>query len=242
MPDFSGILTGYRLVALVVLVLAAATAFSWLSVRFRRRSVRYVPVGLMARRYVVWYPIPRRQPKPVPVVLAFHDHGSTVEQFEKHSAFHLARAAASFAVIYPEGYHQSWNAGRCCGDAMRSRIDDVKFVRTILDDLEAQLAIDRQRIYATGFANGAMLCCSLARKMSDQIAAVAPVNDTATFDCAPAKCVPVLKVQWPVEEQARAKVNDAILEFFSGKPSSQARPHRRVRLILDQGGSGSINQ
>jgi poly(3-hydroxybutyrate) depolymerase len=40
------------------------------------------------------------------------------------------------------------------GDA--ANIDDIKFVHAILDDLHLIANIDRRRIYATGFSNGAM--------------------------------------------------------------------------------------
>ena len=46
----------------------------------------------------------------------------------------------------------NWNAGGCCGDAMRSSIDDVGFTRALLDDLGHRAHFDRSRVYATGFS------------------------------------------------------------------------------------------
>jgi polyhydroxybutyrate depolymerase len=166
----------YSALALSAFAVAAFAAARISGGRWRRRIVRYVPVGLMSRRYVVWQPIPRRQKDPVPVVLAFHGGGRTLEQMETQAGLHETRSAVDFAIVYPEGYHKSWNAGRCCGDALQSSIDDIRFVRRILDDLESIIKIDRRRIYATGFANGAMLCYYLACNMSEEIAAIAPVG------------------------------------------------------------------
>jgi polyhydroxybutyrate depolymerase len=171
--------------------------------RFRRRTARYVPIGLTSRRYIVWFPIPRKPEASVPVVLAFHGGGCTLEQFEEHAALHAARAASNFAIVYPEGYHMTWNAGRCCGDALQSNIDDVKFIRSILDDLESILKIDRRRIYATGFSNGAMLCYYLACNLSEEIAAIAPVGGNMfVSECGPKRPLPIFHLHGLADEWA----------------------------------------
>ena len=58
-----------------------------------------------------------------------------------------------FVVVYPNGSGLlrarllTWNAGGCCGYAMRADVDDVGFVRALLDDLAARVAFDRRRVY-----------------------------------------------------------------------------------------------
>ncbi len=168
-----------------------------------RRVVRYVPVGLISRRYVVWRPIPRRRKDPVPVVLGFHGGGGTLEQWEQHPALHTARTAADFVIVYPEGYHRTWNAGLCCGDALQANIDEVKFVRALLKDLASIIKIDRRRIYATGFSNGAMLCYYLACAMSEEIAAIAPVGGGMSVSaCTPTRPVPIFHLHGLADEWA----------------------------------------
>src|SRR5947209_3861123 len=98
-------LSFYIALALLSLVVLALLITWTTGGRFRRRTARYVPVGLLSRRYVVWFPIPRKSEAPVPVVLAFHGGGCTLEQLEEHTALHAARAASNFAIVYPEGYH-----------------------------------------------------------------------------------------------------------------------------------------
>jgi polyhydroxybutyrate depolymerase len=63
--------------------------------------------------------------------------------------------------------------------------DDVGFTGALLDRLEADLCVDRARIYAMGFSNGGMFVSTLACKLSDRIAAVAPVAGVHLLpDCA----------------------------------------------------------
>jgi polyhydroxybutyrate depolymerase len=163
-----------------VLLLLAVLAFAGYRLTRpveRKPLERYVESGGMSRRYRAWMP-PSRGDHALPVVLAFHPGMGAAEGFEQQVALHEAGEAANFVIVYPEGYQRSWNAGTCCGAALRDKIDEVGFVHAILDDLEAVAAIDRRRVYATGLSNGARLCYYLACMMSDEITAIAPIAGT----------------------------------------------------------------
>ena len=98
-----------------------------------------------------------------------------------------------FIAVHAEGVSSSWNAGTCCGEAMNTKLDDVGFVRAMLDELESKLCVDERRIFATGMSNGGFLSHRLACELSDRIAAIAPVagvNGMAA--CAPKRPMPVL--------------------------------------------------
>jgi polyhydroxybutyrate depolymerase len=186
---------------LIVVLLAVAAAALAQAYRARlfvaRRLERHVTVGHLVRRYVVWLPPSRGKKSPLPVVLAFHPGYATPEGFEDNIALHAAGEARNFIIVYPEGYQRSWNAGTCCGAALRDKIDEKKFVHAILDDLESISPIDRCRVYATGHSNGARLCYFLACTMSEEIAAIAPVGGAAgavvspQADCRPTRPVAV---------------------------------------------------
>eukprot|EP01052_Picozoa_sp_SAG31_P026384 SAG31_NODE_2387_length_5809_cov_1.810683_3_plen_135_part_00 len=51
----------------------------------------------------------------------------------------------------------SHNAGGCCGHASNNNIDDITFVRLILEWLERELCIDPENVFGTGFSNGGMM-------------------------------------------------------------------------------------
>jgi polyhydroxybutyrate depolymerase len=75
--------------------------------------------------------------------------------------------------------------GRCCSPASgwpNSRandVDDVGFVRAIINQLKTDACIDSKRVYATGCSNGGGMSYKVACEAADVIAAVAPVD----FDC-----------------------------------------------------------
>jgi polyhydroxybutyrate depolymerase len=135
---------------------------------------------------------------PFPVVLGFHGGGSNAEQFVRFSGLNEKANEAGFIAVYPNGTGRfrrmlTWNGGNCCGYAMREKVDDVAFVRALLDDLAKVAKIDQKRIYATGMSNGAIISYFLASKLSDRIAAIAPVaGPMGTETCHPKRPVPIM--------------------------------------------------
>ncbi|MEW6092992.1 MAG: PHB depolymerase family esterase [Chloroflexota bacterium] len=152
----------------------------------------------LERSYVLHIPSEVDPSQPTALVLAFH--GITLDAYEmiRISGFNTQSDAAGLIVVYPNasGKQLSWNGGHCCGEAALNNVDDVGFVRALLDELSALLNIDPKRIYATGFSNGAILAYRLACEMSDQIAAISPVSATQAIEdmqvCQPARPVPVI--------------------------------------------------
>jgi polyhydroxybutyrate depolymerase len=178
---------------LVLFLLMAARADS-LAPGDHRQTVT---VDGMEREYFLHIPVAADKTKPAPVVLAFHGGGSNAQQMIAFCGMNEKADEAGFIVVYPNGAGRidrarTWNAGNCCGYAQRQQIDDVKFVRLLLDDLRQSASVDEARVYATGMSNGAMLCYRLASEMSDRIAAIAPVAGPMGIEtCNPSHAVPV---------------------------------------------------
>jgi len=159
---------------------------------------RTLIVAERQRSYFVHVPRSYDATKPVPVVLAFHGGGSNARQMEHFCGLTDKAEAEGFLVVYPSGTGRTeqlltWNGGNCCGYAHHEKVDDVEFVRNLLDDLAKVAKVDADRIYATGMSNGAIMSYLLASELSDRIAAIAPVGGPmGTRDCHPQRPVPVL--------------------------------------------------
>lgn len=151
-----------------------------------------------SRHFLVHVPRGHDGQRPLPVVLGFHGGGGKAESFRTLSRLNEAADRHGFLVVYPRGSGRwrnvlTFNAGRCCGYAMEQQIDDVGFVRALLDELPRLYPVDARRVYATGMSNGAMFCYRLACELPDRIAAIAPVAGAMTVDGpTPARPVPVL--------------------------------------------------
>lgn len=130
------------------------------------------------------------------LVIALHGGGGSAKQFERTCLLTEKANASGFVVVYPDGTGllKTWNAGTCCGGAVREQVNDVKFISMLIDRLVAKYKINPKKVYATGHSNGGMMCYRLACELSDKIAAIAPNASTmvVTQACQPTRPVPIL--------------------------------------------------
>ena len=123
-----------------------------------------------------------------PLVLVLHGGGGNADNAEKMTGFTDEAEKEGFIVVYPEGTGRfsgkllTWNAGHCCGYAMKNRVDDVGFISALIDKLIKDYPVDPRRVYATGMSNGGMMTHRLGIELSNQIAAIAPVVATLFGD------------------------------------------------------------
>lgn len=162
-----------------------------------------LPFGGQERGYLVHVPPQYRPGTPMPVVLALHGGGGSMEiQASAHYALVDKADAAGFLAVFPNGYSRfpggklaTWNAGHCCGAARDTDSDDVGFVRAVLAQLEQRWSVDPRRVFATGMSNGAMMAYRLACDMPERIAAIAAVAGTDnTIQCPSGRAVAVLHI------------------------------------------------
>jgi polyhydroxybutyrate depolymerase len=140
----------------------------------------------------------------MPLVIAMHGGGGNAQNAEMMMRFTDLVERERIVVVYPDGAGRStggargpamftWNAGHCCGYALKNDVDDVAFVNALIDTLSMRYPIDASRIYVTGMSNGAMMSHVLARELSGRIAAIGPIVG-ATFGDEPAPKGPVAAV------------------------------------------------
>jgi polyhydroxybutyrate depolymerase len=139
---------------------------------------------------------------PRAVVLAFHGGGGQASGFQAYAGLDPLADRDGFVVAYPNGTGRfrdrllTWNAGGCCGYAVREKVDDVGFALAVVDDIARRISIDPKRVYATGHSNGAMMSYRLAHEAGHRIAAIAPVGGAMMLSepFAPPRAVPVLHI------------------------------------------------
>jgi polyhydroxybutyrate depolymerase len=154
--------------------------------------------GGRTRDYIIHVPLRYTGKKETPVVLVFHGGAMNAKAIKLHTKMDKKSDEAGFIAVYPNGTGRlknilTWNGGNCCGYAMRNKVDDVAFVNDLLDDLAEVVNVDPHRVYATGISNGAIISYQLASKLSDRIAAIAPIaGPMGTETCAPTRPVPVI--------------------------------------------------
>jgi polyhydroxybutyrate depolymerase len=149
--------------------------------------------------------IDTRASQPLPLIIAMHGGGGTANQMMVMSQLNAVAQERRLLVAYPQGLGRlpTFNAGVCCGFAMHHDVDDVGYVRSIVATVSRLHNVDAQRVYATGFSNGAMMSRRLACKAADIMKGIFPVAGTyggrdadgnLAFACRPSHPVPVVSI------------------------------------------------
>ena len=147
----------------------------------------------------------------VPLVLNFHSAGGTPEGQAATSGFDTIADREGFIVVYPEGIFDNGLATRTWNANAGEGVDDVQFARDVIEDIAAKFPIDRGRIYATGFAAGALIASRLACALSDVLAAAAPVAGLQyPDDCLPSSPVSIVAFHGRADEVAAQKWRSAL--------------------------------
>ena len=135
------------------------------------------------REYLVYVPNEYDASISIPLVLNFHGFGGTAYDHYKYTSDMTSLAdTANFLLVYPQGAagtdgYSHWNIA---DENSKSDVDDLGFTSAMIDDLIQTYNVDTLRIYATGFSNGAAFTYDLACRLSQRIAAIAPVGENMT--------------------------------------------------------------
>ena len=161
-------------------------------------EVRTLNVQGSDRTYRVVRPPAPGVSKPLPLLLVLHGAGSTAEEAAVITGFDSVAVQEQVIVVYPNADNGRWHA------TGSGNVDDVLFIRTLIDRLEADYHIDPARIYSTGFSNGGEMTYRLACQLADRIAAVGPVAGTnGTADCHPSLPISVIAFHGTTDSNSR---------------------------------------
>ena len=133
---------------------------------FNRHWYEYVPDGCTPDRK--W-----------PLVVVMHGRGGTAETFFDISNMYQVANRRKFIVACPQASVYQQKPGGLRNIALwegildGKPIDDVKFIRQMIGDMESRLPVDKGRIYACGQSSGGMMTDTLCEFAGDLFAATA---------------------------------------------------------------------
>lgn len=165
----------------------------------------FVPLTVAGepRRYLLHFPGPSTLRRPA--VLMLHGAGGSAVWARDESQLNPFADRHDFVVAYPEGLAvdprrpsaflknpQVWNAGAGPGLIVNRGPDDVAFLDAVLDDLMGRANIDPQRVYLTGFSNGAAMTFRFAAERGQRLTAIAPLAGYCPHVQSAVRAVPTL--------------------------------------------------
>jgi polyhydroxybutyrate depolymerase len=153
------------------------------------------------RRYLLNVPADLDAARPAPLVMMLHGAGGSAEVAARAYGWRELAERERFVAVFPEGTRANvprattatsdttgtaraaalrnprlWNDGSGRGPAGRRKVDDLGYLAAVLDDVARRCNVDADRVYCTGFSNGASMTFSAGVGLSDRFAAVAPVS------------------------------------------------------------------
>jgi polyhydroxybutyrate depolymerase len=124
----------------------------------------------------------------LPVVLMLHGYGGNAWSGLAQGRWIPKAEQAVFLAVglegtlkYPDHREhfpnnpRSWSSGTGATPAEQNGVDDLRFIRRVIEQLLATRQVDAHRIYVTGFSNGAAMAFRVGAELSEYVAAIAPV-------------------------------------------------------------------
>jgi polyhydroxybutyrate depolymerase len=198
-------------------------------------ELKTIAVGGVERSYALHLPATAANRLSVPVVFVLHGAGGRGEQALTIYKWIAKADSEGFIVVAPDASRVNpdmpssflfnptvWNDGSGRGGSAVRASNDVAVIDALIEALARSYPIDRRRIYATGFSNGASMVQRLGIERARVFAAIAPVaGHLWSGEIKPERGVPVLylvgradpvvpynggraELPWGVEENAQA--------------------------------------
>jgi polyhydroxybutyrate depolymerase len=163
---------------------------------FHASRVTFKVADGLERDYLLY--LPPGGAKRSPLVLVFHGAGSTAEQAARETDFVPVAAEDGFVVAFLQGYMDTWNEGAGNTPAHAAHVNDVEFTSAVLEQIERRYSIDRTRVAAAGFSNGALLTELLGCRLAGSLTLVSPLAGplpvSVSPGCRPARPLSVLEM------------------------------------------------
>lgn len=173
------------------------------------------------RSYVLHVPSGYNGRDRLPLVFDIHGYSSFATEQLDRSKWDEMADRETFIVVAPDGVDKAWNAGGL-GNA---NIDDVGFIRSLLDGVESELCIDATRVYATGHSNGGAMTHKLGCQAADLFAAIAPISGWTSGECKPSR---------PIAVAAVRSLEDGTVRYNGGGVAPSAAADLEVWLAANQ--------
>ena len=142
-----------------------------------------------SRTYTVFEPSNYRNQKAVPLVVMLHGVGGTGAGIIKETGWGRKAEQNGFLVVFPDALRpypdaeasflinpQVWNDGSRRGSELLQRVNDVKFLSLMLDQMAKSYNVDPNAIFLTGFSNGASLGFKTVTELPGRFKAFAAVS------------------------------------------------------------------
>jgi polyhydroxybutyrate depolymerase len=125
---------------------------------------------------------------PVPLLINIHGYGGQSDEFSSYTHLQVAAKERGLAYIAPDGTsdslrNQFWNASTACCNFNNIAVDDVAYIKSLIDEASQKVSIDEKRIYLFGYSNGHFMGYKFLCSTKGIVAAVAGLAGATNDAC-----------------------------------------------------------
>lgn len=133
----------------------------------------------LTREYSIYIPASYDGTTNFPLLFNFHGGDDVITNWQTTADMRPIADTANFILVYPQARPDPSD-----GNSLNwlpktpGTFDDVPFISALIDTIASNYQIDQNRIYACGYSLGGDMSFELGCKLSNRIAAIAPVART----------------------------------------------------------------
>ena len=155
-----------------------------------------------ARPFKLFVPSTYNTAFPAPLIIALHGYNQSGAKFEKYLNLTPIAEAKGILYVHPDGTADKrgvrfWNATPECCDIGTPKVDDNKYLMSIIDQVSKSYSVDPDRIYIIGHSNGGFMANTMACLHPDRIAAIVSMAGggyAKTSMCKPSSPINILEI------------------------------------------------
>lgn len=117
---------------------------------------------------------------PTPLIVQLHGYGSSSAGQLRYMGIGELADDYGFITVAPDGTREAagrqapfWNASSACCNFQGSTVDDVGYLKSLIDEIASRWNVDPDRIYMVGHSNGGFMSYRMAYEHPGTIAAIA---------------------------------------------------------------------
>ena len=158
--------------------------------------------------------LPDEVANPAPLIIMLHSASTSGAHQEKYMQMAPVAKRMGFIYIAPDGTigedgRRVWNAAASCCQKSGEPVDDIAYIGSLIDEIDAKYPVDRDRIYFIGHSNGGFLSLAFACKTGEAAAVVSLAGALdINSDCASPNPFAFLQIHGDA---------DAVVKFNGGK-------------------------
>ncbi|MFK8000954.1 MAG: PHB depolymerase family esterase [Polyangiales bacterium] len=145
---------------------------------------------------------------PTPLLIVLHGYTATGELQNLYLRTEAAAAEHGMLLVLPDGLEDArgngfWNATPACCDFGGTGVDDVAYIRSLIEEVGESYNLDTGRVYLYGHSNGGFMSYRMACDAADVITAIASLAGSEFLDearCEPSQPVSTLQIHGTADE------------------------------------------